>query len=476
MIIENRFRGRARCVAFIATLLVEFLYPAAPLRGQQRIDTDKLGDEAVRRTQEYIRINTTNPPGNESQTVAYLAGILKREGITFDTASSAPGRANIWARLKGSGSEPALVLLHHMDVVPADPHFWDVDPFSATVKDGNIFGRGTLDMKTLGILQLETFLALHRAQVPLKRDVIFIGTADEEAGGAFGAGWLVKNRPDAFKGAGLLLTEGGSGSLRDGRQQFFIEVTQKVPLWLKLVSTGKPGHGSRPPVSSSVNALVRALYRIQTHDFEPRLVPAVDVFFKGLAVNASPERKDAFQNMTQSVTSKDFLLHLQTEQPELAALVRNTCSITMLQASNKVNVIPPEADAQVDCRLLQDQDPTAFVTELASVIADPGIKIERILGFSPAVSSTDTPLYRAIVEVTRRHFSEANTVPGVSSGFTDSHFFRDLGIASYGFAPFLIPAAEESGVHGNNERISIENIKRGATMMLEIVQLVAGGH
>jgi acetylornithine deacetylase/succinyl-diaminopimelate desuccinylase-like protein len=473
MVIEKRFSTRARQLGLSATVIATILNGAPQLRAQGRIDTDKLGEEAVSRTREYVHINTTNPPGNESQTVAYLARILKDEGISFDTASSAPGRANIWARLKGSGSEPALVLLHHMDVVPADPRYWDVDPFSATVKDGNIFGRGTLDTKTLGIFQLETFLALHRAQMPLKRDVIFIATGDEEAGGAYGAGWLVKNRPDAFKGAGLLLTEGGWGTLRDGRQQFFIEVTQKVPLWLKLVSTGKPGHGSRPPISSSVNGLVRALYRIQTHDFEPRLVPAVDAYFKGLAVNAGPERKNAFQNMTQSVTGKDFLLRLQTDRPELAALVRNTCSITMLQASNKVNVIPPEADAQVDCRLLPDQDPAAFVTELAGVITDPGIKIEKILGFSPAVSSTDTPLYRAILEVTRRHFPEANIVPGVSPGFTDSHFFRDLGIASYGFAPFLIPASEESGVHGNNERISIENIRRGTAMMLEMVQLVA---
>jgi acetylornithine deacetylase/succinyl-diaminopimelate desuccinylase-like protein len=473
MVTNNGFFGRARHLALFATVLAIMLSGPPQVHAQGRVDTDKLGEEAVRRTQEYIRINTTNPPGNESRAVAFLAGIFKDEGITFDTASSAPGRSNIWARLKGSGSEPALVLLHHMDVVPADPRYWDVDPFSATVKDGVIYGRGTLDTKTLGILQLETFLALHRAQVPLKRDVIFIASADEEAGGAYGAGWLVKNRPDAFKGAGLLLTEGGSGSLRDGRQQFFIEVTQKIPLWLKLVSTGKPGHGAIPPISSSVNALVRALYAIQTHDFEPRLVPAVDAYFKGLAVDASLEWKDAFQNMSKSVTSRDFLLHLQNEQPKLAALVRNTCSITMLQASNKVNVIPPEADAQLDCRLLQDQDPTAFVTDLASLIADPGIKIERILGFSPAVSSTDTPLYRAIVEVTRRHFPDANIVPGVSPGFTDSHFFRDLGIASYGFAPFLIPASQESGVHGNNERISIENIKRGTAMMLEMVQLVA---
>lgn len=471
-----RFSRRSHLIAPAATLLAALFGIAPSLLAQTRIDTDKLGEEAVRRTREYVRINTTNPPGNEAQTVAYLARIFKEEGIDFDTASSAPGRANIWARLKGSASEPALVLLHHMDVVPADARYWDVDPFSALVKDGEIYGRGTLDTKTLGILHLETFLALRRAHVPLKRDVIFIATADEEAGGLYGAGWLVKNHPDAFKGAGLLLTEGGSGSLRDGRQQFSIEVTQKVPLWLKLVSTGKPGHGATPPVSSSVNALVRALFRIQTHDFEPRLVPAVDAYFKGLAVNAGPVWKDAFQNMTKSVMSKAFLLKLQTAEPGLAALVRNTCSITMLQASNKVNVIPPEADAQVDCRLLPDQDPTAFVTELASVIAEPGIKIERIVGFSPAVSSTDTPLYRAIVEVTQRHFPEATIVPGVQAGFTDSHFFRDLGVASYGFAPFLIPASEKSGVHGNNERISIENIKRGTTMMLEMVQLVAGQH
>ena len=217
-----RFSRRSHLIAPAATLLAALFGIAPSLLAQTRIDTDKLGEEAVRRTREYVRINTTNPPGNEAQTVAYLARIFKEEGIDFDTASSAPGRANIWARLKGSGSEPALVLLHHMDVVPADARYWDVDPFSALVKDGEIYGRGTLDTKTLGILHLETFLALRRAHVPLKRDVIFIATADEEAGGLYGAGWLVKNRPDAFKGAGLLLTEGGSGSLTDGRQQFSI--------------------------------------------------------------------------------------------------------------------------------------------------------------------------------------------------------------------------------------------------------------
>ncbi|MEO7220420.1 MAG: M20/M25/M40 family metallo-hydrolase, partial [Gemmatimonadaceae bacterium] len=185
---------------------------ATSLSAQSPADLDRLGDEAVRRTQEYVGINTTNPPGNEAAAAAFFARIFKQEGIAFDSASSAPGRGNIWARLKGTGSEPALVLLHHMDVVPADPKYWSSDPFAAAARDGHIYGRGTLDTKTLGIVQLQAFLALHRARVPLERDVIFIATADEEAGGAYGAGWLVKNRPDAFKGAGLVLNEGHGGS------------------------------------------------------------------------------------------------------------------------------------------------------------------------------------------------------------------------------------------------------------------------
>ena len=446
------------------------LLAATPLAAQSSIE-----DEAVQRMVEYLRINTTNPPGNEDQTMQFFARILKQEGIPFDTASSAPGRGNIWARLTG-GSAPALVLLSHMDVVPADARYWKHDPFAATVQDSEIFARGALDTKSLGIVELEAFLSLHRRRVPLARDVIFMATADEEAGGSFGAGWVVQHHPEAFRGAGILLNEGGDGTIEDGRTQMGIEVTQKVPLWLRLISTGEPGHGSVPPVASSVNRLVRALDRLQTYQFAPRVVPAVDGYFKGLALNAAPEWRPAFRDIATAVADPRLLLRLQLAAPELAALVRNTCSITMLEASNKINVIPPEADARVDCRLLPDQDRQAFLAELALVINDPGIRIEQIIGFTAAVSPTDDPLYGALVSVTHKYFPDANVVPQVSTGFTDSHYFRDLGIHCYGYAPFVIPSEEMSGVHGNNERISIANIRRGTTMMREIVEMVAVAH
>lgn len=432
-----------------------------------------LQDETVQRAKEYLRINTTNPPGNEAEAMKWFARIFKAEGIPFDTASSAPGRGNIWARLKG-GPKPALVLLHHMDVVPADPRYWSVPPFDAVEKNGEIYGRGALDTKTLGVVELETFLALHRAHVPLDRDVIFLATADEEAGGTFGAGWVVKNHPEAFRGAGMLLNEGGEGDLRDGRAQFSIEVTQKTPLWLTLTATGEPGHGSTPRVASAVNRLVRALYRLQTYEFAPHIGPAVDTYFKALAADAPVKWKNAFANMRATVQDRDALLALQLEDRELAALTRNTCSITMLQGSQKINVIPPQAEAQLDCRLLPEQDHAAFLRELGDVINDPAIKVDKVLDFTPAVSSTDDPLYRAIAETIARHFPNASIAPAVSTGFTDSHFFRDLGIASYGFAPFVIPAEEGSGVHGNDERISVENLRRGTEMMLEIVRKLAG--
>ena len=435
-------------------------------------DIEKLQTEAVQRTREYLRINTANPPGNEVASMRWFAEIFRKEGIPFDTAVSAPGRGNIWARLKG-GNEPALVLLHHMDVVPADPRYWDSDPYAAVTKDSIIFGRGALDTKTLGIAQLQAFLALKRSKVPLTRDVIFMATADEEAGGNFGAGWIVRNRPDAFKGAGLLLNEGGDwGTTEGGGVQVGIEVTQKTPYWLRLTAVGIPGHGSTPSATSAVSRLIRALERLRTYEFAPRVVPAVGAYFAAIAPSMQPRWREYFTDPARLVKDRNKLVELQLDRRDLAALLRNTCTITMLQASNKINVVPPEAQAQVDCRLLPDQDLPAFLREFNAVINDPEIKVEQVLAFSPAVSSTDTPLYRAIVAAINRNHPGVVVAPYVQTGFTDSHWFRDLGIASYGFQPFLVPPEHEAGTHGNNERVSVESIRKGTALTLEIVRAV----
>ena len=460
----------AGCVLFGA-LALSGLSPA-PV-GAQQVDLKALEDEAVQYLQEYLRLDTQNPPGNEILGAGFFAEILEREGIPYEVAESAPGRANIWARLEG-GDQPALILLHHMDVVPADRRYWTDDPLSGALKDdGYIYGRGALDTKTGGILHLAAFLAMHRTGIPLTRDIIFMATADEEAGGAYGAGWLVANRPELFENVGFLINEGGGGEQVGDKVQFGIEVTQKVPYWLHLRTVGEPGHGSRPRTSYSVTELVDGLARLRAHDFEPRVIPAVDAHLRGIAAGQPEPWRTRFRNMAAFIHQPGVLQELQEYDPSLHGLLRNTCSITRLMGSDKINVVPPEAGAELDCRLLPDQDPQAFLAELQGVLG-PVVEIEVLMGFTPAVTSANTELFRIIENVTLETFPGADFVPQVQGGFTDSHFFRDLGIVSYGYEATATPQTDWGGVHGNNERVSEENVRRGVAITLEIVRRFAG--
>lgn len=425
-------------------------------------------DQSIERLQAYMRIDTINPPGNESRGVAYLAGLLDEAEIAYETVESAPGRGNIWARLEG-GDEPALVLLHHIDVVPADPAYWDVDPLSGDIRDDYIYGRGAIDTKGLGIAQLQAFLALKDSGRRLNRDVIYMATADEEAGGFFGAGWLLENRSEVFEGVRYLINEGGSGTFFDDTPAFNVEVTQKVPLWLRLTATDEPGHGSSPRVTSSVTRILSAGNRIANTTFERRLVAPVRDYFQAIAPFQEGERQNLMANMDEAVQNDRFMHALKLEEPWRAALLSNTCSLTTLEGSSKINVIPPTAILELDCRLLPDVDPEDFITQLTHIIGDPNIEITRIMGFTPAVSPRDTPLYEAIQRAVAMTFEDAILIPSVSTGFTDSHFFRDVDIVSYGFAPFIYLEGERTGVHGNNERISIENLKRGTKILTDFL-------
>lgn len=457
-------RGAAAAAAIAVTTL--------PVWAQTPAADDALSDGSVELLQEYLRIDTTNPPGNETRAVDFFARILELEGIAYETAESAPGRGNIWARLRGGG-EPALLLLHHSDVVPADPAFWDTAPLSGEIRDGHVYGRGALDTKTLGILHLQAFLALHRSGHALNRDVIFMATADEEAGGFFGVGWLVENRPEAFEGVGIVLNEGGRTLVTEtGAKQVGIEVTQKVPVWLRLLASGVPGHGSRPRAESAVTKLLEALGRIRAREWEPRILPVVDRYFRGISVIQGEEWEEPFLDLANSVREPGFLARLQATDPTLAALTRNTCSITRLNGSGKINVVPPTASAELDCRVLPDQDVGAFVAEIQR-IAGADIEVQTIMAFTPAVSPTDTHVYATLEAVMQERFPDAVIVPAVSSGFTDSHFLRDLGITAYGYTPLLVPVQDQAGVHGNNERVSIENVRRGAEIMRQILERVA---
>jgi len=435
-------------------------------------------DLAVERLSHYLQVDTTNPPGNEAAGARFLAGILEGAGIDYQIVESAPGRANLWARLPAAQPErakPGIILLHHIDVVSASSGHWDMPPFSGAIQDGYVYGRGALDTKGLGIMQLQAFLALARSGAALNRDVVYMATADEEAGGYFGAGWLVENRPELFEGIGFLVNEGGVGlQISDSQSVMKVEVTQKVPLWLRLTATGTPGHGSSPAPETAVTRLIRAAHRIINTEFPARVIDPVNSMFRGMAPYQPTEQgRQDYADLTSAIERPGFLMQLQIEQPSSHALLRNTCSLTRLAASDKVNVVPPEASLEMDCRLLPDQSPREFLKELAEIVDDPSIKVETLVNFDPAVSSTDTELFRAIEAVTATYFPGTPVIPSVAAGFTDSHFFRDLGIVSYGYSPVLIQRQDMRGVHGNNERISVKNLERGTASMSELLRAFA---
>jgi acetylornithine deacetylase/succinyl-diaminopimelate desuccinylase-like protein len=424
---------------------------------------------ALERLMAYIEVDTINPPGNEIRGAAFFAEIFDAAGVEYEIAESAPGRGNIWARLEG-GDEPALVLLHHIDVVPAVAEAWNSDPLTATVRDGVLFGRGALDTKSLGIMHLEALLALHDSGRPLNRDVIFMATADEEAGGFYGAGWLIENRPELFTDVGYLLNEGGRGVQSGEQISFRIELAQKRPYWLRLTATDEPGHGSRPQSTSAPARLIAALQRIQESPFEPRIVAPVRDMFARISDSVDPVWQEPLANIDAAILDPDFLTRFQAAEPGLHALIRNTCSITMLSGSQKINVVPPTSAAELDCRILPDQDASEFLDSIRARVNDDHIEIEEIMLFSAAASSSDTGLYALLEQTIRKHYPSAGIAPAVTGGFTDSHFFRDIGITSYGYNPSVRPLAAGVSVHGNNERIGIDAFNQGVDIMIETVE------
>jgi acetylornithine deacetylase/succinyl-diaminopimelate desuccinylase-like protein len=434
----------------------------------------KVEDEAVSLLGRYIQIDTTNPPGNEIKAARFFKEIFDKEGIEAKIIESAPGRGNIYARLRGSGTKKAVLLLNHMDVVPAEAKLWKEPPFSGAVKDGFVWGRGALDMKGPAIVELMTMLALKRQNVPLQGDVIFLGTADEEAGGAMGAGYLLEQHRDLFNDVGVVLNEGGGVRLSKGGKvlSYSVSVAEKTPLWLRLTAAGAPGHGSTPGNEMAVNKLITVLARIMAYQGPIKVVPEVQKFFADTADAEPEDRRHYYRDLRAALKDPVFAGEF-TKNPRNNASVRNTIAITGLKASEKVNVIAPQASAEIDVRLLPGEDPQAFIGELRRVIDDDTVRIDVLLSFPAAVSPGHSEAMKAIAELAKVHDNGAPVVAPLVRGFTDCHFFREKGIPCLGFMPLRNIPSEEGLVHGVNERISIESLRSGVHSMYELVHKLA---
>ncbi len=449
---------------------------SSPARASNNgVNWDEVQREALELFIQYLKIDTTNPPGNETRAAQYFANICKREGIEHQVFEPFPGRGTIWARVRGDGSKRPIILLNHTDVVPHNREFWSVDAFSGATKDNFIYGRGAMDMKSLGMAQFVTLLTLKRARVPLKRDVIFLATADEEAGGLKGAGWFAKNHPELLGKAEFLFNEGGNNIVDSNGRVMAIGVgpSEKTPAWMRLTATGEAGHGSVPRPDSSVNRLLRALNRLLDYNPQIQLTPVVEQAFRSMAPLMAQPQAAKYANIREAIKDPDFLRQVEGD-PMAKAIIRNTISITMLEGSNKINIIPPAARAEIDTRVVPGEKLERWIAELRGVIKDDTIKIEPILAFEANASPIDSELVKTVAAIAKQRYPEAVITHPVLAGFTDSHYYRDLGVMSYGFSPFVASPRElGGGYHGNDERIGKKAYVEGVRFFYEVVERLA---
>lgn len=436
---------------------------------------DDIRDEAARYLQDLLRIDTTNPPGNETLAAEFVAQILKREGIEPTILESAPGRGNLVARLKGTGKAAPLLMMVHLDVVPAEADKWLHPPFGGDLAEGKIWGRGALDTKDLAAMQLMVMLLLQRAGKPLARDVIWMTNADEEAGGNLGAGWMVKEHPDLIR-AEYALNE-GAGFTMDilGRRFFTVQVAEKGSARFTLHAHGRPGHGSMPHHDNAVVKLAGAIGRLGAAEMPHRVTAVAKSFVEGLAAAAEPRYQSDLLSLldAQKFPSALTRLALDGHAPAFYAMFHDTITPTILSAGTKVNVIPSEARAQCDARILPGQTAENFWNALRQMLgAD--IELEPLSNATGFASDYQTPLFDTIRSVLSQHDPNAPALPYMVVGATDARHVRKLGTKVYGFCPMVVAADDLDGVHAHDERIALENIGFGTRVLYEVVSEFCG--
>jgi acetylornithine deacetylase/succinyl-diaminopimelate desuccinylase-like protein len=432
-----------------------FALGAATSVSAQAPDWKAIEAEAIKTLQAYIRINTSVPPGDVTKAADLLQSILEREGIPVKRFESGTGRSIVLARLKGSGNAKPIVLLHHMDVVPADKSRWKRDPFGADIAEGAIWGRGAIDMKGPGVAHLYAFISLKRSNVPLARDIILMAVPDEEVGGQLGAVWMRERHYKEFEPE-YILDEGGFGS-RDlftpGKLVFGISVAEKKILWLKLTAEGVAGHGSQPHDKNPNDRLVKGLARLLSQPLPSSSFNVLETLKSRVGTLAINKFNNAIQHSTISVTS----LRSGVGEPP------------------KVNVIPSIAEATLDCRVLPGISRDAWLKEIATRLGDSEIKIEVTYESPDSVVTTqDSSFYRALETAVIKRHPDAIVTPMIVPYGTDSNSFRPLGVKSYGFTPAILPADVVASMHGDAEYLPLEALGPAIQILYEALREAAG--
>jgi len=437
-------------------------------------DTAALSREALVWLAQLIQINTTNPPGNEAAAAKYIAGILQKEGITPEILEVAPGRGAVVARLRSSAiSDPsrALLLVAHMDVVGAERSRWTVDPFGAVMKDGYIYGRGALDDKSMLAANLATIIALKRANAHLNRDVIFLATDDEEAGGDASIKTLIAKNWDKFA-AGYALNEGGEVVAKNGKVQYVaVQASEKVAVNVAVIAKGPSGHASIPARDNAVVHLAAAVAKIGAYQAPVRFTTVVRRYFEGLSAVSDDEIAKWMRSLESSDRAEHAQRVISDTNPEWGAMMRDTIAPTMLSAGVRANVIPGEARAILNIRLLPGDTVDVLVGALTKLVNDPQVRLEvqPNAGLAAPTSSLESDFYAVITKVASQDFAGAPVLPYQSPWATDSSQLRLHNVQAYGLWPFPVTDEDLKRMHGDDERLSVASFNKGIAVLLHIV-------
>ncbi len=439
----------------------------------EEINWDDAFDEALGHFKTLIRFKTVNPPGNEKPAAEYLAEVFRKEGLEPEVLDSAENRANVVCRLRGNGDKAPILLNGHLDVVPVEPDKWSCDPFEAIEKDGCIYGRGAVDMKNMLATSAMCLLLLKRAGVPLKRDLIFCGVADEETGGDYGAKFMVNEHPDKVRAEYSISEVGGFPLEIFGIRFYLIQVAQKGICWLKIKTRGDPGHGSFPNKNSALIKAAGIAATLGTKRLPQHNVEAATRFIKLLSRHLKFPKNIIFKQLLNPVLSNvilDRLIPQEDTARALEAMLHNTANPTVIRAGEKTNVIPSEAILEVDGRPLPGFTKEDFIKEVRTLIGDEA-EIEVFREIAPAEAPSGDPIVDIIDEIISRQDPGALVTPYLVTGSTDATHWKRLGMKCYGFSPVKLPqdASFTSLFHGHDERIPVEGFRFGLKVLFELV-------